>query len=255
MGATPGMRVSEAGLAGARTSKALMRLRDMIAEGAIPAGERLTETQLAEMLGMSRTPIRAAVQHLREEGLLEARPGGGYVVHAFGPREIGEAIELRGLVEGFAARLLAERGLDAADAARLCDLIARIDVEIGAKVFGQDQTVAYVELNAAFHETLAEATRSALIIQEARRANARPLAGASALVRARDDAEAVRRHLIVAQDQHKAVLEAIEGREGARAEAVMREHARLSRRNLMKALGNRESLEAVRGANLIERAD
>ena len=58
----------------------------------------------------------------------------------------------------------------------------------------------------------------------------------------------------MAQDQHKAVVEAIRAREGARAEAIMREHARLSQRNLTRALRERESLEAVRGARLIQRS-
>ena len=245
---------SEAGLAGAQTSRAVMELRDLIAEGAIAPGERLTEVQLAEMLGMSRTPVRAAVQHLREEGLLEPRPGGGYAVHAYGSREIAEAIELRGMVEGLAARLLAERGAEAAALARFDALVEEIDAEIGGAGFGAENIRAYVALNAKFHEALAEAPGSALIAQEARRAHARPFAGASALVRARDDAEAVRRHLIVAQDQHKAVVEAIRAREGARAEAIMREHARLSQRNLTRALRERESLEAVRGARLIQRS-
>ncbi|PZQ50722.1 MAG: GntR family transcriptional regulator [Rhodovulum sulfidophilum] len=245
---------SDAGLAGAQTSRALMELRDLIASGSIAAEERLTETQLAEMLGMSRTPIRAAVQHLREEGLLEPRPGGGYVARAFGPREIGEAVELRGMIEGLAARLLAERGIDRAVLARLDETVAGIDAAIGAPRFGTDQILAYVRLNAEFHAALAEATESTLIVQEARRANARPFAGASALVRVRENIEATRDHLIVAQDQHKAVLEAIEAREGARAEAIMREHARLSRRNLARALRDRESLAAVPGANLIRRS-
>lgn len=245
---------SEGGLAGAQTTRAVLELRDLIAEGAIDPGERLTEVQLAEMLGMSRTPVRAAVQHLREEGLLEPRPGGGYAVHAFGSREIAEAIELRGMIEGLAARLLAERGASEAVLGQFDALIERIDAEIGGADFGSENIQAYVALNAEFHRALAEATESALIVQEARRANARPFAGASALVRVRDDAEAVRRHLIVAQDQHKAVVEAIRAREGARAEAIMREHARLSQRNLTRALRERDSLEAVRGARLIRRS-
>ena len=49
------------GPAGTQTSRAVIELRNIIAEGVIPAGERLTETQLAERLNMSRTPIRAAI--------------------------------------------------------------------------------------------------------------------------------------------------------------------------------------------------
>jgi GntR family transcriptional regulator of vanillate catabolism len=58
---------------------------------------------------------------------------------------------------------------------------------------------------------------------------------------------------MIAQDQHRCVLEAIENREGARAEAIMREHARLARRNLDLALRDQHALRQVRGAALIER--
>jgi GntR family transcriptional regulator of vanillate catabolism len=57
--------------------------------------------------------------------------------------------------------------------------------------------------------------------------------------------------LTIAQDQHRCVVEAIENREGARAEAIMREHARLARRNLELAMHDQDALRQVRGAILI----
>lgn len=254
MSEKPAVIKTDTGLAGAQTSRAMIELRNLIAGGTFAADERLTETQLSDILGMSRTPIRAAVQHLRDEGLLEPRPGGGYVVRAFSPREIGEAVELRGMIEGLAARIVAERGIAPAALARLEDITARIDGELANPLFDADRVVSYVRLNAEFHEALAEATESTLIVHEARRANARPFAGANALVRATENSDAIHRHLIIAQDQHKAVIEAIQAREGARAEAIMREHARLSRRNLSRALSERGSLAAIPGASLIRRA-
>jgi GntR family transcriptional regulator of vanillate catabolism len=59
--------------------------------------------------------------------------------------------------------------------------------------------------------------------------------------------------LIVAQDQHRSVVEAIENREGERAESIMREHARLARRNLQLALANQATLDLVAGSALIRR--
>lgn len=254
MASKQGTAGTEPGLAGAQTSRAVMELRNLIASGAIQPDERLTEVMLATRLGMSRTPIRAAVQHLREEGLLEAQPGGGFSTRAFGQREIGEAIELRGMIEGLVARQLAERGVEEPALARLAEPVERIEAVVGAADFGPGQILAYLRLNAEFHDLLAETTGSPLLLQEARRANARPFAGASALVRVREDPEDIRRHLFLAQDQHKAVLEAIRAREGSRAEAIMREHARHSQRNLARALLDHMPLDAVPGGNLILRA-
>jgi len=80
--------------------KAQLQLRELILAGAIPAGARIAELTLVELLGMSRTPIRAALIRLEQEGLLQALPHGGYAVRTFSEAEVADAIELRGTVEG-----------------------------------------------------------------------------------------------------------------------------------------------------------
>ncbi len=90
--------------------KAQLRLREMILAGELPAGARIAELAIVERLGVSRTPIRAALMRLEQEGLLESLPNGGYAVRTFSERDVSDAIELRGTVEGLAARLAAERG-------------------------------------------------------------------------------------------------------------------------------------------------
>ena len=111
---------------GSQAVKAQQRLREWILAGDLPSGARIAELSLVDRLGMSRTPIRAALMHLKEEGLLAPLPGGGYAVRTFSEREVADAIELRGTLEGLAARLAAERGVRPAwlDQARAClDLI------------------------------------------------------------------------------------------------------------------------------------
>lgn len=233
---------------GTQTTRAVVDLRNMIAGGSLNSGERLTEVDLAERLGMSRTPVRAAIQQLRDEGLLEKQPAGGYTVRGFTPQEIAEAIELRGLIEGFAVRLVAEQGAKGSDLARFDTLVERIDDLILGRDFGTRELSGYGTLNAELHEALTEATGSPLIVQEARRANARPFAWASAfVVDMHDDMVATHRLLIIAHDQHRAIVEAIRVREGGRAEAIMREHARLPQRNLTRALRTRTPAELARG--------
>src|SRR5688572_7407927 len=96
--------------AGSQAVKAQLRLRELVLAGELAPGSRIAELAIVERLGMSRTPIRAALMRLEQEGLLEALPGGGYAVRTFSERDVSDAIELRGTVEGLAARLAAERG-------------------------------------------------------------------------------------------------------------------------------------------------
>ena len=88
-----------------QTLAALLRLRDLILEGGLAPGERLSELAVVERLGVSRTPVRAALARLEHEGLVEALPGGGYAVREFSRADVNDAIEIRGVLEGLAARL------------------------------------------------------------------------------------------------------------------------------------------------------
>ena len=83
-----------------QAAKAQLKLRELILAGGLPAGARIAELTLVDLLGVSRTPIRAALIRLEQEGLLEALPHGGYAVHTFSEAEVSDAIELRGTVEG-----------------------------------------------------------------------------------------------------------------------------------------------------------
>ena len=72
--------------------RALLRLRELILSGELAGGTRIAELAIVERIGVSRTPIRAALMRLEQEGLLEALPNGGYAVKAFSERDIADAI-------------------------------------------------------------------------------------------------------------------------------------------------------------------
>jgi GntR family transcriptional regulator, vanillate catabolism transcriptional regulator len=235
-----------------QTLSAQLRLRDLILSGELPPGERLSEPSVAERLGASRTPVRAALVRLAEEGLVEAIPSGGFAVKSFAEEEIQDAIELRGLLEGHAARLAAERGAPGAALAEMKRLIARLD-EVTTPPINEAGFTEYVALNAHFHELLVEAAGSAVLARQIGRVVALPFASPSGFVLAQAALPEARRVLVIAQEQHRTVVEAIERREGARAEALMREHARLARRNLEFVLRDQESLRLVPGGALIRR--
>ncbi len=250
---TPGSRPGDADAAGSQALRALMRLREMVLAGELPAGSRIAELTLAPRLGVSRTPIRSALMRLEQEGLLESLPGGGYAVRTLSERDAADAIELRGTIEGLAARLAAERGAAAgvlAEASACLDDIDRVlqPSSLDEAAFGQ-----YVELNARFHQLLAEMAGSGTLARELERVVRLPFASPSGFVAVQANSPGGRDMLVVAQDQHRQVLEAIAAGEGARAESIMREHARLARRNLHTALAGRD-LVRMPGVRLIRRA-
>ena len=84
--------------------RVLIALRKMIASGELAAGERIAEIPTAELLEVSRTPVRIAFRTLEQEGLLVKCAGRGYTVRAVSPADIAGAVEVRGVLEGQAAR-------------------------------------------------------------------------------------------------------------------------------------------------------
>jgi GntR family transcriptional regulator of vanillate catabolism len=217
-------------------SRVIHELRRMILRGEYGAGERITELSVAEKLGVSRTPVRVAFGALEREGLLTVWPAGGYTVTTFTPRQISDAFEVRGLLEGFAARLLAEKGLprDVARQLRAC-------LEEGDEIFAQDTfDVAtdferYVDMNARFHALIVDNTDNQPLKRALTLNDAVPFTSAHSLVFNRTKAIGKGfRLLSFLHFQHHAILEAIEAGEGARAEAAMREHAYTARQNLGK---------------------
>jgi GntR family transcriptional regulator of vanillate catabolism len=225
------------GSAGASQAlKAQHRLREMILAGELPGGARIAELALVDKLGVSRTPVRAALQRLEQEGLLDRLPGGGYAVRTFSETDVADAIELRGTVEGLAARLAAERGVPAPLMAQAHACLDAIDTVLAPRALDEEGFARYVELNAQFHALLAGMAASALLARELERVKGLPFASPSAFVVVQQQSPQARDMLVVAQDHHRQVLDALQRREGARAEALMREHSRLAQRNLRAVL-------------------
>ena len=218
------------------TVKAQQRLREWILAGDLPSGARIAELSLVDRLGMSRTPIRAALMRLSQEGLLASLPGGGYAVRTFSEREVADAIELRGTLEGLAARLAAERGVRASLLTQARDCLNQIDLVLRDSALDDDTFSAYVALNGTFHKQLSEMADSAVLAREIERASSLPFASASGFVGVHIKDHHARDTLVVAQHQHRQVLDAIERREAGRAEALMREHSRIARQNMQLAV-------------------
>ena len=248
------VRSQEAPLApedgGSQAVKAQLRLRELILSGQLAAGSRIAELVLVDLLGVSRTPIRAALMRLEQEGLLQALPGGGYAVRTFSEREVADAIELRGTLEGLAARLAAERGASRRALLEARECLDQIDRVLLDPSLSEDMFSEYVELNARFHRLLADMPGSEVLSREIERAAGLPFASPSGFVGVQVDNAPARDMLVVAQHQHRQVLDAIERREAGRAEALMREHSRIARHNMQLALRDPQ-LSGMPGVQLI----
>jgi len=224
-----------------QTFKALLGVRDLVLGGGVAPGERLSEAALAERLGISRTPLRAALARLQQEGLLEQIPSGGYTVRSFTIADIFDAIELRGVMEGTAARLAAERGVTSAQLKAINQLLDELDGCFRERP--EDMLFDnYVELNGEFHAMLAGLAGSEMMRREVERASQLPFASPSAFLEKQEDVIAFRNSLVRAQWQHREIVLSIEMREGFRAEALAREHARLARSNMAFVLEEDRSL-------------
>jgi GntR family transcriptional regulator, vanillate catabolism transcriptional regulator len=233
-----GMKQGEAATHGRR---AVIELRERILSGELQGGTRLFEVPLAELLDISRTPVREALSRLAEEGLLDRLPNGGFIVRRFGFADVVDSIEVRGVMEGMAARVAAERGVASDLLAEIKDTVARLDACFGEHSDDLDFDT-YADLNEIFHRQMAGLSGSDVIRREVERASALPFASPSAFLPNRSNILAFRRSLRTAQEQHRALVRAIEQREGARAEAIAREHARTARNNLEYILHEDPSL-------------
>lgn len=233
---------------GSQAVRVQLKLREMILAGELKAGSRITELALVDKLGVSRTPIRAALIRLEQEGLLQHMPSGGFAVRKFSEADVADAIELRGTVEGLAVRMAAERGTPEEDLERAYQCLDGIDLLLRESILHEEAFSRYVDLNAQFHALLGDFSASPVIQRELERVGSLPFASPSGFVGVQANSPKARDMLIVAQDQHRQVMQAITQREGARAEALMREHSRLAQRNLREAV--RSPLHLL-GAHLI----
>jgi GntR family transcriptional regulator of vanillate catabolism len=220
--------------------RALLGVRELVYDGTFVPGERLGEVQVAQRLRLSRTPVRAALAQLAAEGLLEPISTGGYAVREFHFADIVDSLELRGVVEGTAARLTAERGASRATVEDLRATLAAIDEALADR---QPNFTEYVRQNERFHAKLAAACPSQVIQNELARIMNLPFASPNALVAGQELLPDSWRVLTIAQSQHRALVDAIEARQGSRAEALCREHAKVALQNLealVRVEGSRE---------------
>jgi GntR family transcriptional regulator of vanillate catabolism len=212
------------------TDQVVLKLREMILRGELPGGRRVAEIPIAERLGVSRTPVREALMVLAQEGLLEMSGKRGYRVVEFGDKEIEDAVDLRGILEGTAARLVAEAGpgLELLSVLEAC-LVTGAEI-VDSERYGVDEDIRWAEMNSRFHRAIVEACDNRPLQGALALNDKLPFASAQALLggesRSLSVAKRHREVMRLAQQDHQQVVTALRQRQGARVDALMREHAR-----------------------------
>jgi GntR family transcriptional regulator of vanillate catabolism len=229
--------------------RALLRLRELILSGEFAPGERMSELPLVDRLGVSRTPLRLALATLEHEGLLRTLAGGGYAVRAFTQADISDAVELRGVLEGTAARFAAERGATVRELRALRTINEQIEPLVHRADY--ESFERYMDLNDRFHARLLAIAHSPLLERALDGILSLPFGGVNAMVLTEAELPESRQILVIAHRHHQGMIEAIEGRQSARAESLAREHARIALTNLEIVLRHREVLARLPGASLI----
>jgi GntR family transcriptional regulator of vanillate catabolism len=233
-----------------QTARATLALRELLVQGQFKPGERIREVPLAARLDVSRIPLHLALERLAHEGFLEVHPRRGFIVQQFSPDDIYDAIELRGVLEGAAARLATERLRDVKELAGLQQIANDIVLLVHRSRLSNDGFQRYIDLNAKFHAGLIELSRSRMLQRAIERACTLPFASPSAFLKRQTMSPDLREIFLISADQHCRILEAIAGRQGMRAELMTREHSLIARRNLEDALKNRDIPEDIAGAKL-----
>lgn len=205
---------------------AYQRLIAEIRAGTLRPGDRLLETELADRLGISRTPVREAIQRLEADGLVVHIPRSGAAVRKLDYSEIAELYEMRGVLEGTAARL----------AARSASEVELMEMEaLNAEMAEAQTDIAQLfELNRQFHRVLLDAARNRYLARSMGALQKTLLIlGPSTMEEAGRAAQAI--------DEHAEVLAALCARSEAEAEAAMRRHIFAAHRMRLRQLRTQDT--------------
>jgi DNA-binding GntR family transcriptional regulator len=196
------------------------RLLDAISEGSLAPGERITQEDIAERLAVSRQPVLQALRLLKKDGFVLDAPGRGVLVAPLDAEWILHVYQVRGALDGLAARL--------ASAARF-----RLDpklIESGRKAARGKNVKAMIDADMAFHNAIYAASRNPLIEQTAHQhwRHLRRVMGA--VLREERQRDPV-------WDEHEAIAQAIAKGDGDKAARLIEEHSRQASENLAGRLG------------------
>ena len=200
-----------------QTQRALAALRDLVINNRLPPGSSHLETELADMIGVSRTPVREAALVLETQGLVEVRPRRGIRILPLSPRDMDEIYQILTELEGLAAEQAASRTLSAEEIAAVEAALSEMDEALEV-----DDRQAWAEADKRFHDLLVSMSGN-------RRLMAAVDAYNDQVHRARVLTVRLRPSPTRSNQDHRRLFEAIKAGDGAKARAVHTEHRRMAK--------------------------
>jgi DNA-binding GntR family transcriptional regulator len=213
---------------GSRPVEILERLRGLILTGEYGPEERLIEEQLAQRLGVSRTPVRQALTMLEAEGLVEIAPNRGATVCSFSIEDVRDIYDLRAVLEGHAARRATGR-IEGGELERMRKLAREMEGLAGRFDDHEEEIRVLVALNQEFHGTIVEASRNRRLQRLINRTVEIPLMFKAFFWYTPHERA-------ISNQYHRRILEALEKGDADRAEIIMREHVYEGRNFVIRAL-------------------
>jgi len=194
--------------------KAYEQIREMILDGVFRPGDRLSEEQLSEVMGMSRTPVRDALRRLEKDYFVTIRPNRGARVRGWDDADIEDLFQLRAITEGFAARRAAERA-SARDLDELRAQISKIDEALADPA--NVDIALFLEANGIFHQVICKASGNMRLRDMIETLVAQAIVVRTAKGFDYDDLQRSNQH-------HREMADAISMQDGELAESIMRTH-------------------------------
>jgi DNA-binding GntR family transcriptional regulator len=191
--------------------EAVDRLRDLIIQGELAPGARLNERVLSQRLAISRTPLREAIKLLATEGLVQLLPNRGAVVATMDGARLAETLQVMGALEALAGELACRHASEESIAA-----IRGLHEEMLA-MHAHGDLAGYFRHNQAIHLSLVEASGNAVLAGVYRQLNAN-------VRRARYMANLSRERWDAAVSEHERILAALQARDVAALQALLRDH-------------------------------
>jgi DNA-binding GntR family transcriptional regulator len=230
----PMKRVSKSKPKGKRSGsireRAYQHIQQQIATGQLAAGSGISELQLAQELGSSRTPVREAMNQLAAEGLLEQSPGGGMNVAQVRREQIIELYELREALELYAVTKAAREPMDQTERKRIektIDQTAELEAELrktGHESLDPHQMQRFIKADLGFHALLVSLARNSRLQKVI--SDTRLLINVFSLKRRGHD----RQTLVEIQKYHRTILDAVFRREAEAAGKALSDHLQASLR-------------------------
>jgi len=198
-------------------------LREAIISGRLKPGERLMEVQLAEELGVSRTPVREAIRKLELEGFVVTVPRKGAYVSGISIKDIADVFEIRAALESLACGLAAERATK-----EELELLERSVVSVSESA-DRDDLDGWVHTDTDFHDIIYQASRNERLVQIINNLREQ-------IQRFRATSLAFPGRMKIAVDEHRKMVEAISVRNVSLAQALAQEHIENAEHSFMEAL-------------------